>query len=121
MSLLRWIWGLLSELGRLQLALLRLIWSVLSSLITWICVAIGYVIQTIYSWFEGVVDDFAGVFGEMAFEQFPESTPLASWLLHDVCAVDVAFSVLASVAVVWVAAKLARLAMIPIRAVLDVL
>lgn len=120
MSLLRWIWGLLKQIGHFVLKGLEWLWLALTSLVTWICAAIAYVIEQIYEWFEDLVDNFCGLFEDMAFEQFPQSTPLASWLLHDVVAIDVAFEVLAAVALVWIAAKLARLAMVPIRAVLDI-
>lgn len=120
-SFLKWIWAAIVGVGKKLASLFEWIWAILSSLVTWIIAGITYVLKLLWDWISGLFDGVGDWFGDLAFERFPVVSNLASYWLGDVFQFDTAFDVLAGLAVVFVAAKLARAAMVPVRAVLELL
>lgn len=117
-SLLKWIWkGLLEVWAAL--------WNVLSSLVTWIVGIVVYVVDTLWDWasdkLSGFFDGISGLLEESPLDGGIYSmSPLAEHLCH-VFALDVAVECLLYVFSAFIMARLLRLAMIPTRAVLEVL
>lgn len=117
-SLLKWIWkGLLEVWAAL--------WNVLSSLVTWIVGIVIYVVDTLWDWaaekISGFYDGISGLLEESPLDgDIYSLSPLAEHLCN-VFALDVALECLLYVFSAFVMARLLRLAMIPTRAVLEVL
>lgn len=125
-DLLRWIWSGIRAVSRWLWRLAELVWRVLSSAVSWVVAAIGYVVSEVYDWIassvsEGV-DAIRDAVGDVAGPGvFPEISGLAAYYLGDVFAMDEAFRLLVLLAGTWLLARAARLVMIPIRALLEIL
>lgn len=127
MDLLRWLWGGVVAVARWLRRLAEFVWTCLSSLVTWIIAGVTYVLDAVYDWVassvsdgvEAIQDGLADMTGKL--DTFPDVVPLAAYYLKDVLAMDEAFRLLVLYVTAWVAAKVARLAMVPIRALLELL
>lgn len=122
-SLLRWIWGGVKGIAKRLWSLFGVLWDLLSHAITWIIGGVVYVAHEIAQW---ITDALASAFSMLSPGGYEptglDNLPaLAQYVLLNWLALDVAIEALLWFFAIWVSAKLARLAMVPIRAALDLL
>lgn len=125
-SILKWIWSAVRWVGKKVLTVFEALWNVLSSLLTWVIASITYLLNTLYGWVQDALSDFASfvsdVVGGSAAEAFPIATN-GNLLGHLLTLFDAggALAALTLVLGVFVIARLTRLAIVPVRALLEVL
>lgn len=126
-SLLKWIWSAVKTVGKGVLQVWAAIWNVLSSLVTWIVGVIIYAVDTLWDWASDRITDFfddvSSLLSDSPWNVSAGSfdmSPLAEHLCN-VFALDVAIECLLYLLAAFVMVRMLRLAMIPARAVLEVL
>lgn len=96
----------------------------LSSFVTWIVGVITYVVTQVNDWIESAIDSgisaVTDAFSDVALETFPDCGAWAAYWL-DIFSFTDAVAMLVDLLLVWVAARSARLLMVPIRALLELL
>lgn len=110
-SMLRWIWDGIKQIAA---ALYGLAGNISSWIIGGLVAAANLLLNSVGDLFEAALPKIEWP------EIFDGSGDLFSGIVHSL-ALDVAVESLGAVLVVWVACRVARLAMIPIRAMLEVL
>lgn len=123
-SLLRWLWEGVKALGRRLRLVWEAVWNVLSSALTWIVGALAYVLDQLSEWINEAIQEgmeaLSAGFGDVADTGSIDPVPLAQYIL-DLMAFDEAVAVLVEVFAFWLAARGARLLMVPVRALLELL
>lgn len=124
-SLLQWIWGGIKSLGKSLLKVWAAIWNVLSSAITWVVGFVYYIIDTVWDWLsEKVGAFFDSVEGLITNSPVDGGIfnvgPLAIHLAN-IFALDVALECLVYLILAFITARLLRLIVIPVRALLEIL
>lgn len=122
-SLLRWIWGGIKALGKRLLQLLGVLWELMQHAITWVLAGFAYLAHLITQWVcDGIESGLRQIsIATTQAESLSNIPALAQYVLVEWLNIEVAIQCLLFFLTIWIACKLARLAMIPIRAVLDVL
>lgn len=123
-SLLRWIWGAVKAILKRLLTLLGVLWDILHHAIVWVLAGLFYLLHQLAEWINDIINSGISSLLNTAPIQgtFLENVPsLAQYVLHDWIAMDYAVELLLSFLLIWIAAKVMRVALIPIRAVLDLL
>lgn len=126
-DLLKFIWSGIKSLGKNLLKVWAAIWNVLSSLVTWVVGTIYYLLSTAWDWISdqaqsffdsasSLFSDADGLFGSTSWDPSPLALHLA-----DLFQLPVAIECLGVLVLAFVTAKLLRLAMVPIRAILELL
>lgn len=123
-SLVKWIWGGIKAIGKRLASLFGFLWDMLQSALTWVAAGITYLAHLICDW---IADKLSGVFHSLDSVSVDPSSqvldnipPLAQYVLHDWLAMDSAIEFLVVFFAIWVSFKVARLGMVPLRAILDV-
>lgn len=127
-SLLTWIWNGIKAIGRRLKIVGQALWNVLSSFLTWITAGIAYVFSQLENWINSAIQSGIDAFSSGTLSDsmseasgtFPQLHPIAAYYL-DLFSLNTAISLLVLLLGVWVVARTARLAMVPIRAVLELL
>lgn len=124
-SILDFLWGALRAIGRRLRAVWDAIWSVLSSFVTWIVGAITYVLTSVNDWIESAIDSgISSVTEAMSDLWVGDSFPdVSAWCMYwlDLLEIPSAITLLVELLAVWLAARAARLLMVPVRALLELL
>lgn len=123
-SLLRWLWDGVKAIGRRLRLVWEAVWNVLSSALSWIVGAVAYVLDQLTDWINGAIQDgmqaLSAGFGSVADTGTIDPAPLAQYVLG-LIAFDEAVAVLVELFAFWVVARGARLFMVPVRALLELL
>lgn len=123
-SILKWIWSAVRWVGKKVVSVLEALWNVLSSALTWVIASITYILETIWNWIStklsAFLDSVSGMFPNVPDFDLSNGNHLFGHLF-DVFALDDALYYLAFCAAVFVGARLLRLTMVPVRALLEVL
>lgn len=123
-SLLRWLWDGVRAIGRRLRLVWEAIWNVLSSALSWIVGALAYVLDQLTDWINGAIEDgmqaLSAGFGDVVDTGTVSPAPLAQYVLG-LIAFDEAVSVLVELFAFWLVARGARLFMVPVRALLELL
>lgn len=107
---LRWIWDQVCKLA-------ALVGSLASSIWTWIAAGFALVANTVVGWVASAV---SGVLPEVEWpEMVTDASELFRALVHWF-ALDIAVGSLVTIITAWVLARVARLVMVPIRALLEI-
>lgn len=109
-SALKWIWEQVCHLGALLASLASSVW-------TWLAAGFAWVASTVVGWISSAV---SGVFPSV---EWPEIVTDASELFRACVhwfALDVAIGSLVTIIAAWVLARVSRLVMVPIRALLEI-
>lgn len=110
-SALRWIWDTLRRVLAAVLGLAQ-------SIVTWLTAALGAIA---YELVDLVGDAFSNALPDIEWPDVPDVVgDFCAGLVHSL-ALDTALGSLAVCLTAWVLARVARLAMVPIRAVLEIL
>lgn len=127
-SLTKWIWGGIKAICRHLLRVAGWLWDAVSSWVTWVITGITYAIDKVTDWIgDAIRDGLADISGALsgAFEDnladAPDPGGVASYYLGTVLQMDEAFVLLVTFVGIWLAARAARLLMVPIRALLELL
>lgn len=124
-SLLQWIWGGIKSLGKSLLKVWAALWNVLSSAVTWIVGLVYYIIDTLWDWLSEKIGAFFDSIGDLisnspvdgdVFQVGSLATHLA-----DIFVLDVALECAAYLLLAFITARLLRLIVIPVRALLEIL
>lgn len=122
-SIGRWIWAGLRAIGRALKDIFALVWNVLSSALTWVVASIAYLVDRFQGWINDAISGgLLPLLDEIGVEasEFPEVGPLAAYYLG-MFAMDEAVTCLVELFAFWILARTARLVMVPIRAILEIL
>lgn len=123
-SILRWLWEGVKALGKRLRLVWQAVWNVLSSALTWIVGALAYVLDQLSEWINEAIQEgmeaLSAGFGAVSDTGSIDPVPLAQYVL-DLMAFDEAVAVLVEVFAFWLAARGARLLMVPVRALLELL
>lgn len=123
-SLLRWLWDGVKAIGKRLRLVWEAVWNVLSSALSWIVGAVAYVLDQLTDWINGAIQDGMQVlsagFGSVADTGTIDPAPLAQYVLG-LIAFDEAVAVLVELFAFWLVARGARLFMVPVRALLELL
>lgn len=122
-SVQKWIWGGIRALGRALRDLMGVVWNVLSSAVTWVVASLAYLVDQFQSWVNGAISNGIGSITDylsMQSSEFSDVVPLAAYYL-DLFSADEAATCIVELFSIWVFARAARMLMVPIRAVLELL
>lgn len=116
-TLLQWLWEQVKRVGSLLAGLC-------SSICTWIAAAITYLATTVGDWIndavQGVFEFVGSPFADASMPYTEVEGNLLPYLVQ-FFALDTLAEYTIELAGIWLAARVARLAMVPIRALLEVL
>lgn len=118
------IWGGILAIGRRLRDLLAWMWTILTNFLTWVCGAIAYLLDQVADWINDALHDgistILGQFSDVGTMDGLGIAPLAQYYL-DVFDLGYACTLLLALIGAWCAARVARLGMVPIRAILELL
>lgn len=120
MSVLKFIWGVLQKIWRWIRHLVDFVVGIYSSVLAWIITGIAWAIHELFQY---VGDLWYNMFDralDITIGDVPVS-PLASWIAHDVIALDVAWECVGVMIAVWIASRLGRLSVVFVRTIIDLL
>lgn len=124
-SLLQWIWGGIKSLGKSLLKVWAALWNVLSSAVTWIVGLVYYIIDTLWDWLSDKIGTFFDSIDDLISNspldgEVFQVGPLASHLA-DIFALDSAMICVVYLFLAFITARLLRLIVVPVRALLEIL
>lgn len=123
-SLLRYLWEGVKAIGKRLRLVWEAVWDVLSSALTWIVGALAYVLDQLTDWINGAIqagmEALSAGFGDVADTGTIDPAPIAQYVLG-LMAFDEAVAVLVELFAFWLVARGARLLMVPVRALLELL
>lgn len=127
-SLTKWIWGGIKAICRHLARVASWLWDAVTNWVTWVITGITYVIEEVTSWIGDAISDGLGDISDALSSAFgdnladaPDPGGVASYYLGTVLQMDDAFVLLVTFVGIWLAARAARLLMVPVRALLELL
>lgn len=121
MSVFWWIYNQLRRSFSWWRKALQFLLDAIREPVIWATGFLTWILDFIWDKVDGVLTRAFQWVGNLALPGFAESVPLASYILVDLLRLDLALELLGGFIVTFVAARTARLAMVPLRALLEVL
>lgn len=120
MSVLKFIWGALQRIWRWIRHLVDFVVQIYSSVLAWIITGIAWLVHEIFQYFGDLWYNMFDTALDITIGDVPVS-PLASWIAHDVIALDVAWECVTVMIGVWIASRIGRLSVVFVRTIIDLL